>query len=65
MSTRTKLCSVGVIKSLITGRDDYHRGAVVGVRSGDRVVEVTRPLKRALLRRSRMGSAGGTSGQKH
>ena len=33
-----------VVKSLITGRDGYHRGAVVRVRSGDRVVEMTRPV---------------------
>ena len=32
--------------SLITGRDGFHRGAVVRTRSGDRVIEVTRPLKR-------------------
>ena len=37
---------MGVVKSLITGRDGYHRGAVVTVRSGDRVVEMTRPLNR-------------------
>ena len=37
---------MGVVKSLITGRDGYHRGAVVRVRSGDRVVEMTRPLNR-------------------
>ena len=41
-----QLCSMGVVKSLITGRDGYHRGAVVRVRSGDRVVEMTRPLNR-------------------
>ena len=34
-----------VVKSLITGRN-YHRGAVVRVRSGDRVVELTRALNR-------------------
>ena len=28
-----QLCSMGVVKSLITGRDGYHRGAVVRVRS--------------------------------
>ena len=33
-----------VVKSLKTGRDGYHRGAVVRVRSGDRVVEMTRPV---------------------
>ena len=27
-------------------RDGYHRGAVVRVRSGDRVVEMARPLSR-------------------
>ena len=37
---------MGVIKSLIIGRDSYHRGAVVRVRSGDRVVEMTRLLNR-------------------
>ena len=37
---------MGVVKSLITGRDGYHRGAVVTVRSGDRVVEITIPLNR-------------------
>ena len=37
---------MGVVKSLITGRDGFHRGAVVRTRSGDRVIEVTRPLKR-------------------
>ena len=41
-----QLWSMGVVKSLITGRDGYHRGAVVRVRSGDRVVEMTRPLNR-------------------
>ena len=41
-----QLWSMGVVKSLITGRDGYHRGAVVTVRSGDRVVEITRPLNR-------------------
>ena len=38
--------NMGVVKSLITGRDGFHRGAVVRTRSGDRVIEVTRPLKR-------------------
>ena len=28
-----QLCGMGVVKSLITGRDGYHRGAVVRVRS--------------------------------
>ena len=28
-----QLCSMGIVKSLITGRDGYHRGAVVRVRS--------------------------------
>ena len=28
-----QLCGIGVVKSLITGRDGYHRGAVVRVRS--------------------------------
>ena len=37
--------NMGVVKSLITGRDGFHRGAVVRTRSGDRVIEVTRPLK--------------------
>ena len=38
---------MGVVKSLIIGRDSYHRGAVVRVRIGDRVVEImTRPLHR-------------------
>ena len=37
---------MGVVKSLIIGRDCYHRGAVVRVRIGDRVVEMTRPLNR-------------------
>ena len=37
---------MGVVKSLIAGRDGYHRGAVVRVRSGDRVVEMTRTLNR-------------------
>ena len=37
---------MGVVKSLITGRDVYHRGTVVRVRSKDLVVEVTRPLNR-------------------
>ena len=41
-----QLWSMVVVKSLITGRDGYHRGAVVTVRSGDRVVEITRPLNR-------------------
>ena len=41
-----QLWSMGVVKSLITGRDGYHRGAVVTVRSGDRVVEITIPLNR-------------------
>ena len=41
-----QLCGMGVVRSLITGRDGYHRGAVVRVRSGDRVVEMTRPLNR-------------------
>ena len=53
-STRTKrrdnfgvcLRSIGAVKSLITGRDGYHRGAVVTVCSGDRVVEMTRLLNR-------------------
>ena len=40
------LWNMGVVKSLITGRDGVHRGAVVRTRSGDRVIEVTRPLKR-------------------
>ena len=30
-----QLWSMGVVKSLIAGRDGYHRGAVVRVRSGD------------------------------
>ena len=38
--------NMGVVKSLITGRDEVHRGAVVRTHSGDRVIEVTRPLKR-------------------
>ena len=47
LSTATRqLWSMGVVKSLITGRDGYHRGAVVRVLSGDRVVEMTRPLNR-------------------
>ena len=37
---------MGVVKSLITGRHDYHRGAVVRVRSGDRVMKMKRPLNR-------------------
>ena len=37
---------MGVVKSLIIGRDSYHREAVVRVRIGDRVVEMTRPLNR-------------------
>ena len=41
-----QLWSTGVVKSLITGQDGYHRGAVGRVRSGDRVVEMTRPLNR-------------------
>ena len=41
-----QLWSMGVVKSLIIGRDSYHRGAVVRVRIGDRVVEMTRPLHR-------------------
>ena len=35
-----------VVKSFITGRDGFHRGAVVRTRGGDRVIEVTRPLKK-------------------
>ena len=30
-----QLWSMGVVKSLFAGRDGYHRGAVVRVRSGD------------------------------
>ena len=41
-----QLWSKGVVKSLIIARDSYHRGAVVRVRSGDRVVEITRLLNR-------------------
>ena len=37
---------MGVVKSLITGREGVRRGAVLRTRSGDRVIEVTRPLKR-------------------
>ena len=37
---------MGVVKSLITGRDGYDSGAVVRVRDGDRVVEMIRPLNR-------------------
>ena len=35
--------SMGVIKSFITERGGDHRGAVVRMRRGDRVIEVTRP----------------------
>lgn len=38
--------NMGIVKSLITGRDGFHRGAVVRTRGGDRVIEVTRPLKK-------------------
>ena len=38
--------NMGVVKSLITGRVGVHRGAVVRTRIGDRVIKVTRPLKR-------------------
>ena len=41
-----QLWGMEVVKSLIIGRDSYHRGAVVRVRSGDRVVEMIRPLNR-------------------
>ena len=41
-----QLWSMGVVKSLITGRDGYDSGAVVRVRGGDRVVEMIRPLNR-------------------
>ena len=44
--TLRQLWSMGVVKSLITGRNGYHRGTVVRERSGDRVVEMTRPLNR-------------------
>ena len=44
--TPRQLWNMGVVRSLITGRDGYHRGAVVRMRSKDRVIEVTRPLKR-------------------
>ena len=37
--------NIGVVKSLITGRDGFYGGAVVRTRGGDRV-EVTRPLKK-------------------
>ena len=37
---------MGVVKSLITGQDGCHRGAFVKLRSGDRVVEMSRPLNR-------------------
>ena len=33
-------------KSLTTGRDGFHRAAVVRSRSGDRVIDTTRPLKK-------------------
>ena len=38
--------NMGVVKSLITGQDGVHGGAVMRTRSGDRVIEVTRPLER-------------------
>ncbi|XP_068704703.1 uncharacterized protein [Montipora foliosa] len=38
--------NMGVVKALITGRDGFHRAAVVRTRSGDRVIDVTRPLKK-------------------
>ena len=41
-----QLWSMGAVKSLITGRDGYHRGAVVTVCSEDRVVEMARLLNR-------------------
>ena len=44
--TPRQFWNMGVVKSLITGRDGFHRGAVVRTRSGDRVIEVTRPLKK-------------------
>ena len=44
--TPRQFWNMGVVKSLITGRDGFHRGAVVKTRSRDRVIEVTRPLKK-------------------
>ena len=44
--TPRQFWNVGIVKSLITGRDGFHRGAVVRTRGGDRVIEVTRPLKK-------------------
>ena len=44
--TPRQFWNMGVVKSLITGRDGFHRGAVVRTRGGDRVIEVTRPLKK-------------------
>ena len=44
--TPRQLWNMGIVTSLITGRDGFHRGAVVRTCSGDRVIEVTRPLKK-------------------
>ena len=35
-----------MVKALITGRDGFHRAAAVRTQSGDRVIDVTRPLKK-------------------
>ena len=53
--TPRQLWNMGIVKSLITGRDRFHRGAVVRTCSGDRVIEVTRPLKKLYPAEAELG----------